>query len=1118
MAKDRKKLQHIHSSVPDKQPTPATLEVGEIAVNNAANQEFISIKNSENKVVRFSSDEQAVDIMEKKEVMPYKGYVRGETGPSSTSGDTPSADTFGSYGITENDLLNNTSNIIIKLNQVVADNTVKHDKVNGAKDAYNKLVNPTNDSGITDGAGFYIDMSRYAMQEGNPSFSSITTTCNATFKGTTKIEGTDGECGGAFIIDNINDVCFNVEDAFSTYGHLRTDVGTSCDGNNISIETTLKGEKILIESPDGDSVIDMKACERVSASTNNFTLKECNSGQGNALIDVENIEINSSSIDVESCGKLNIKSNDIVFEQCENGSGTTTIKSCNGITLESKNIAFTNSDCSEKGQLTMETNDLCLIGDDKANLFGAETNIGINCDGPAIASATSVYGENMTVSAYTSTTIIGSANTEISTATTVIGENIVEVSGNASLSVSGNNTTTIGGDITSNVSGTTNENYKDAVTINNLSSKTENSVGSNTVNNSDTYKVNTSGRTEILSTGNTVMHTEGSLELTAREDIVAASSESDIIITADNNICETAGDKATLYGANQTNIGLNCNDSDASTTTKINGDTIITSAITASTYIANSETIIGTNSTTISGNTTINTSGTTTENMDGKWTINAKGGAEIIACDNFTITTNSYAIKQCSSEGGRAEFDFCDGYKINSDNMVISGCTDNGTMSIIENTINISGDTINETTNSDICIEAGSTVAIVGTEKTNIGKNCSDAGQTSELNINGDTINETGVTVNISGSSNVNVSADTICFSGKTEANMYAPTTNIGKSCAGATAGTINISGTTINEGGTEINNYFSTENHIVDKYNISAETETHDTGEYIINVDSAACIVSDENINIGGRKETNIGYDCDGNIISNNVNVSAISSVTINSDEIYISGSTKFSEMLTVSGSGFDTKLSWSYDDVKNSQSGVTNFSENKSFKIPKCASHLNRGTLDIKYGSVSAATNTNYDPGEYCSGVSASTTITIPKTISDITKGSISLDSSCFNISSNVCVNGTITASQSIYSSSDERLKENITNVSDDDLQKTKMIEPKSFNFKNDETKKKYFGFIAQDVERFGLSELVHVDKDGFKSVDYTSLLVLKVSYLEDLCNKLISEIEELNKKIEK
>ena len=43
MAKDRKKLQHIHSSIPDKQPTPQSLEVGEIAVNNAANQESITI-------------------------------------------------------------------------------------------------------------------------------------------------------------------------------------------------------------------------------------------------------------------------------------------------------------------------------------------------------------------------------------------------------------------------------------------------------------------------------------------------------------------------------------------------------------------------------------------------------------------------------------------------------------------------------------------------------------------------------------------------------------------------------------------------------------------------------------------------------------------------------------------------------------------------------------------------------------------------------------------------------------------------------------------------------------------------------------------------------------------
>ena len=38
MAKDRRKLIHIHSSLPDKQPTPNTLEPGELAVNNAAGE------------------------------------------------------------------------------------------------------------------------------------------------------------------------------------------------------------------------------------------------------------------------------------------------------------------------------------------------------------------------------------------------------------------------------------------------------------------------------------------------------------------------------------------------------------------------------------------------------------------------------------------------------------------------------------------------------------------------------------------------------------------------------------------------------------------------------------------------------------------------------------------------------------------------------------------------------------------------------------------------------------------------------------------------------------------------------------------------------------------------
>lgn len=150
MAKDRRKVQHIHSSVPDKQPTPATLEVGEIAVNNAKDKEFLSIKNSDNQVVRISSDEQLVTWMEKKTVIPYSGTVDNVN------------------------LTTNRSNIEIKLNQAVAENTGKHNVVNGAKDIDGNLVNPTTDSGVTNGAGFAIDTSAFALVGGNPTFSSVT--------------------------------------------------------------------------------------------------------------------------------------------------------------------------------------------------------------------------------------------------------------------------------------------------------------------------------------------------------------------------------------------------------------------------------------------------------------------------------------------------------------------------------------------------------------------------------------------------------------------------------------------------------------------------------------------------------------------------------------------------------------------------------------------------------------------------------------------------------------------------------------------------------------------------------------------------------------------------------
>lgn len=91
----------------------------------------------------------------------------------------------------------------------------------------------------------------------------------------------------------------------------------------------------------------------------------------------------------------------------------------------------------------------------------------------------------------------------------------------------------------------------------------------------------------------------------------------------------------------------------------------------------------------------------------------------------------------------------------------------------------------------------------------------------------------------------------------------------------------------------------------------------------------------------------------------------------------------------------------------------------------------------------------------------------------------------------------------------SSDERLKKNIENISSDDINKIKNVNLKSFEFKSDNSK--HFGVIAQNVEDVGLSDLVTTDINGIKSVDYMSLLILKIAELE-------SEIKDLKKQINK
>lgn len=933
MAKDRKKLQHIHSSIPDKQPTAASLEVAEIAVNNAKEQEFLSIKNTDNKVVRFSSDGQIIEWIERKEVMPYKGYVRGEGGPTATSGDSPSADTKGSYGISNEDLLANKSQLVFKLNQVAASATTKHEKVNGAKDLYGVEVNPTDDYGVNDGAGFFIDMSRYAMIDANPSFSALTATCQTRLSGNTYIS--DGASA-------------------NTYG---TD-----SGHTLYILTT-------------------------DVSAHNKTWKE----------------------------EISAKTEDI--------SGRTTTIGNNGERLH------------------------------------------------VIGTTTEVHDGNVTITNKS---------------------NVVE-----------------------NTSGTTTETKKGVVTETNLSAKTENTSGTSTTNIVENNIANVSGETHITTTGNTAIHTESKLGLTAKDDILE-SSEADIVITADQNVCETAGVQASFYGVAQTNLGLDCANSTPSVVTNLYGDTINTDADTANTTIGtaitqinSANTTVGTAVTSANTATTIikvaNTSATTAT-LSGN-TLDIKEATRISAvtptmtvsgtnlnitetnttinsCGKIEFTTDNFTVNSCSNTS-TSTFNFCNGYTLNSDKVTIEECNGNGTILIKEKGINLSGGTLSSTTTADTivkvggnlsafttsntCVIANDSLNLGGNTNTRIGADCAGKPFSDNVYISATTLTEvkaptitlSGETTNITGSSNVNIKGDDICISGGTEASMGAKTVNVGTDCGGSMiATTINISGTTINEGGTTNNNNFTTINN-------TATTINNNTTNY--NITGTTNIEGDTNI--------------DGNLdVTENVHITG---------DTYIDGTLHLTQ-------GIENKLYFQTGTTDVSQSPYDGH-EDRTITIPSCVSHLDRKTLSWSLGKPSAG---NYDPGDAaCSGDEP---FKIPSTLKHLTEW----NNGCLEVDG--CLKAT-----AVYSTSDERAKENIERANYGKACFAHDVVIKQFNLKSDESKRTTYGVIAQDVISHGLEELVYTNDEGLYAVDYTSLMILKIRYLENELEALRHKISQLENK---
>ena len=234
------------------------------------------------------------------------------------------------------------------------------------------------------------------------------------------------------------------------------------------------------------------------------------------------------------------------------------------------------------------------------------------------------------------------------------------------------------------------------------------------------------------------------------------------------------------------------------------------------------------------------------------------------------------------------------------------------------------------------------------------------------------------------------------------------------------------------------------------------------------------------------------------------------ITSTTVNDAICEIAASTGQTAYKLTSASGdvksASARTNYTYDPL--SGSSLTSYT-------PTDASHINRNTLTFAYAKPVTST-TNYDPGSgtvNTTTAARTTTVNIPNSISHLNEW----DTNCLTINNNLCVSGTITTASGVFSTSDERKKHDIQNVDDASKEKVKTVSLKSFKFNDDNTDRKVYGVIAQDVEAVGLDELVHTDENGEKSVDYTSFLILRIAYLEKMLNHLHYKLALMEQKLD-
>ena len=1045
MAKDRRKLIHIHSSLPDKQPTPNTLEPGELAVNNAAGEEFISLKNSDNKVVRISTDKTMIDWMEKKTPIIYSGKV------------------------TNVDLTNNKSDIVLKYNQVVAGNTAKHDSVNGAKDEKGNFINPSEDGGVTDGAGVLINMNRYAMMGGNSVFNSITATKGTnTLKGSTFLVYDDNNKGGVVI--SVPEVVINTRDdygkfkgeltisaknagmhyisSFTTANSATTIIGniaethvgralTTISSANTTInsgEYVLQSNRVYIGSTIGD-------VQMLTITGNVWTLKpsvfDLESGQNK--LKASKTDIESYQIDITSSGNttlsgktVNIKSPDTTI------SGTNTdISSCGRISASTDNLTI--EQCTDSGSATVKSNDITLSG---SNInASATTKVDINSPYIDISGTTtdisgttgrmrfgtfSVSGDNISASGKTKASI------EAPT---------IEISG-TNLNLSGNSgNVNIQNAIRGNVelaylSGATWYLYPNSIDTY-VSGGIWNNTGVYNVFSNDSIKFwckSRNGETDIISplteiSGTNFNVTEATSTINSTDTTISGTNltinESDVKISGNTSISGT---------------NLTINESDV----KISGNTSI-----SGTNLTIDESAVN-----ITGDTTISGTNFT---VDGTNT-------DISSCGRISASTDNLTIEQCTS-GGSATVKSDDitlsgsTININANGRVIDDSWSGGSYSLLTNDYTSSAGTSNIKSEFFKLSGITGTVEVAGTLSGSVNLVYIDGMEwylsPHNINLSGTSIqfyqttgNEyigintgdfwlyspiirlhsyrqniiEGPLTEISGT-NLNITESASTTINSTDTTISGTNLTIKESDV-KISGNTSISGDSLNASATTVTLTAPTEEGVI----------TVSSGkDYRLHTDSDICEEAGNDAKYYGENSTTFGVSCNGENITNNAIIKGSNveisgdnvSVTANGKLTYVSDSVCFESKDNATVYGVSaTTVGVSCDGNTNTKSvaikgdaisvsgDTTNIDGNTKVTVSGPTTEINADNVNID----AVASTTIASPTTTINGTNLNiteTTSTINSTDTNLNGTNLTINESVVNITGDTSINGTVNAS---------------------------------------------------------------------------------------------------------